>query len=97
MQYSSSRLPKVSGGNGFCWSRNWSLPKPSVGLSSMFMSAWLWRVTASSSFSDRGGMSVSASRAASAFLSRYSIAACSTGVSALGHLGPIKIGKNCKS
>ena len=36
---------------------------------------WLWRVTASSSFSERGGMSVSASLAASWFFSRYSIAA----------------------
>lgn len=60
-----SKLPNVSGGKGFCWSRNCSFSNPWVGCCSMFIKAWLWRVTASSSSSALGGMSVSASQAAS--------------------------------
>lgn len=63
--YNRRRLPKVSCGNGSCCKRNWNLRKPVVAAVSMFMRAWLCSVTASSSSSERGGMSVSASHAAS--------------------------------
>mmetsp|Transcript_3470 Transcript_3470/g.6319 ORF Transcript_3470/g.6319 Transcript_3470/m.6319 type:complete len:201 (+) Transcript_3470:1418-2020(+) len=75
LQYSRSRLPKVSGGaGGFC-SRKFSLRNPAVGSSSMLISALLCSVTASSSCSLRGGRSVSASLAATKFLRIYSMAA----------------------
>ena len=65
LMYRRSKLPKVSGGKGFCWSRNCIFSKPCVGELSMFINAWLCKVTASSSSSARGGMSVNASHAAS--------------------------------
>jgi len=72
--YSRRRFGNVSGGNGFCWMRNCNFSKPSVGFCSMFMSAWLCSVTGSSSCSERGGMSVSATHAASsAKINQWSI------------------------
>lgn len=63
--YSRRRFGNVSGGNGFCLRRNCNFSKPSVGFCSMFISAWLWSVTGSSSCSERGGMSVNATHAES--------------------------------
>ena len=65
LTYSTNKLPKVSGGKGFCCSKNWSFWNPRDGSASMFIRAWLCSVTASSSSSERGGMSVRASHAAS--------------------------------
>ena len=63
-------MAKVSGGKGFCPKRNWSFANPSDGFASMFIKAWLWSVTGSSSSSVLGGMSVRASTAASSSKNR---------------------------
>ena len=69
------RLGKVSGGKGGLFNKKLSFLKPVVGSYSMFMRAWLCKVTGSSSSSFLGGISNKASLAAGLFFMENSIAA----------------------
>jgi len=75
LQYSRIRFGKVSGGKGGFARRKFSFLKPPEGSYSIFIKAWLWRVTGSSSSSFLGGISSRASLEAALFFMENSMAA----------------------
>lgn len=75
MQYKRIKFGNVSGGKGGLFKRKLSFLNPFVGSYSIFIRAWLWRVTGSSSSSFLGGISYKASCDADSFFIANSIAA----------------------